>query len=377
MSTVHAKSSFTEPDHTPEGPGYQPRTLVLLGAGDSHIQVLTTLATQRLVSTRVILIASHPRPMYSMMVPGFVAGHCTADDCVIPLEPLVRNAGVRWLQRSVKQLDCATQTLTLDDDSTLHYDWLSVNTGPVQNRDTLESAMPGARTHGLFVRPMEAFSALWPRVAEMGDARPLRIAVVAGGDAGIELALAVRHRLPTAALTLIAGNTPPWAQYDAKVQARILSALKTRHITVLQDTATGFDEGEVRLGCGARLTCDVPIVATSAQAPAWLLESGLALDAFGFLDVDTYQRSTSHPTVFAADGVSTRANYPLAHNLAAATAGKQLKPHHPPAHALNLLACGERYAIASWGRFSAQGRWVWWLKNWIDRRFMVRYSRSA
>lgn len=36
----------------------------------------------------------------------------------------------------------------------------------------------------------------------------------------------------------------------------------------------------------------------------------------------------------------------------------------------------DHYAIASWGNFSAQGRWVWWLKNWIDRSFIKRYRKA-
>jgi pyridine nucleotide-disulfide oxidoreductase family protein len=389
--TAHAKTLFSESNLHPEGPGYQPRTLVLLGAGHAHVHVLATLATQRLVSTRVILLAPHPRQMYSGMVPGFVAGHYTLDECVIPLEPLVHKSGVRWLQRSVKQLDANSQMITLDDGSTLHYDWISVNTGSIQNRDLLEKDMPGVRTQGLFVRPIETFAALWPRVAEMGDARPLRIAVIGAGAAGFEIAMAVRHRLPSAALTLICGTTPPGAQYPQSMQNRILNALKKRRITVLQDSATGFDKGEVRLGSGATLACDVPILATGAQAPTWLQASGLALDAQGFLAVNEYQRSTSHAQVFAAGDVSTRtdrtlarsgvyavrAGPTLAHNLAATTEGGKLKPHHPPARTLNLLSCGERYAIGTWGNFSAQGRWVWRLKNWIDRRFMARYSKPS
>jgi NADH dehydrogenase FAD-containing subunit len=248
--------------------------------------------------------------------------------------------------------------------------------------------MPGARKHGLFVRPIEAFGALWPRVAEMGDARALRIAVIGGGAAGIELAMAVRHRLANSSVTLITGPQPVGANYPPKVQALVTAALKQRRITVLQDSATGIQAGEIRIGCGATLACDVPLLATGAQAPTWLADSGLALDAQGFLAVDEYQRSTSHPSVFAAGDVCSRTDHAfarsgvyavragpaLAINLAAAAANGQAKPHQPPTKTLNLLSCGERYAIASWGNFSAQGRWVWWLKNWIDRRFMRRYT---
>jgi selenide,water dikinase len=71
-----------------------------------------------------------------------------------------------------------------------------------------------------------------------------------------------------------------------------------------------------------------------------------------------------------------RAGPALAVNLAAAVANQPLKPHQPPETTLNLLSCGNRTAIASWGNFSAQGRWVWWLKNWIDRRFIARFRQS-
>jgi len=322
------------------------------------------------------------------MVPGFVAGHYALEDCSIPLEPLVQRSGIRWMERSAVAVNAQQQTLQLDDGSTLHYDWLSINTGPVQDREKIEQTLPGAREHGLFVRPIDAFAALWPRVASMGDERALRVAVIGAGATGCELALAVRRRLPTAAVTLVCGLEPPGAAYPAKVQQRLHAVLKQRKVTVLQDIAVSLKADAVQLGCGADLACDVPLVATGTQAAPWLAGSGLALDAEGFVAVDMYQRSTSHSRVFAAGDVSTRMDRPLArngvyaqhagaalaHNLAAAMAGTALKPHQPPANSLNLLACGDRYAVGAWGNFSAQGRWVWWLKHWMDRRLVARYT---
>lgn len=379
----------TEPQPLQDTQGYHPRELVLLGAGHSHVQVLAHLAKHPLMGARITLIAPHPRQLYSGMVPGFVAGHYTLDDCVIPLEPLVRRAGVRWLHRSVKALDADSSTVLLDDGSTLHYSWLSVNTGPVQNRTLLEHTLPGAREHGLFVRPIESFGALWPKVVELGEQKPLRIAVIGGGAAGVELAMAIRHRLPQAAITLLAGNTPVCANYSPEVQQQVMAALKSRHITVLQDRALGLNGREVRLGCGGDLACDVPLIATGAQAAPWLAGSGLAVDAQGFIAVDACQRSTSHSQVFAVGDISVRTDRALARsgvyavragpalatNLAAAVAGQPLKAHQPPGSTLNLLSCGNRSAIAAWGNFRAQGRWVWWLKNWIDRRFVARFRQ--
>jgi NADH dehydrogenase FAD-containing subunit len=135
----------------------------------------------------------------------------------------------------------------------------------------------------------------------------------------------------------------------------------------------------------------VPLIATGAQAPPWLQRSGLALDAQGFVAVDALQRSTSHPNVFAAGDVSTRQDRTLArsgvyavragpalsNNLRAAVAGQPPKPHQPPQNSLNLISCGDRYAIGAWGNTSFEGRWVWQLKNRIDRQFVARYQPAG
>jgi NADH dehydrogenase FAD-containing subunit len=321
------------------------------------------------------------------MVPGFVAGHYALEDCVIPLAPLVQHSGIRWLQRSVRALDATAQVVTLDDGSRLPYDWLSLNTGPVQNRALIEQSMPGASEHGLFIRPIETFGSLWPRVVEMAGTRALRFAVVGAGAAGIELAMAIRQRLPQASVTLLCGEVPLGADYADGVRARLRAALHRRHITLLQDSVVGLVSGELLLRSGATLACDVPLLAMGAQAPEWLQRSGLALDPQGFVAVNACQRSSSHAQVFAAGDVSTRtdrrlarsgvyavrAGPALAMNLAAALAGQPLKEHQPPKRTLNLISCGDCYAIASWGNFSAQGRWVWTLKDWIDRRFLRNY----
>jgi len=365
--------------------------LVMLGAGHAHVHMLSTLASQPLAGVQITLVAPFPRQLYSGMVPGFVAGHYALEDCVINLAPLLANSGVLWLQRSATGIDARTRSLTLDDGSTLVYDVLSVNTGAVQDRQKIEQMMPGARQHALFVRPIEAFGALWPQVVALAASKALRVAVMGGGAAGIELACAVAHRLAGASVTLVAGEAPVGANYPANVQARIQRALKKRHISVIQERATGISAQAVSLGNGSQLACDVPLMAIGAQSPGWLQGSGLALDEAGFIAVDECQSSTSHPEVFAAGDVSSRmdrpvarsgvyavrAGVPLAASLRAVLAGVAPKPYSPQAKTLNLLACGEKYAIASWGGWSAEGRWVWWLKDRIDRGFIQKYSGPA
>jgi pyridine nucleotide-disulfide oxidoreductase family protein len=379
------------------------KKLLLLGAGHAHVQVLAQLARNRPADLDVTVLTPYPFQTYSGMTPGLVAGRYSADECQMPLEPLVKAAGARWVQGRCTGLDPAQQAVQVaaaggnkTAPASLPYHLLSIDTGAIIDRQRLEAEMPGAAARALIVRPIEAFTALWPQVVELAQKQAVSLAVIGSGAAGIELVLAAEQCLRNqgqagASFTLITGGGEPAANYPEGVRQRVLRQLKRRGITVLRETCTGVDKGAVRLGSGATLACDVPLLAIGTHAPVWLQGSGLALADSGHLLVNAFQQSTSHPNVFAAGDVATRADLPharsgvyavragppLAHNLLAAHGGQPLKPHHPPRNTLNLLSCGAGHAIASWGPFSAEGGWAWRWKDRIDRAHVARYTLPA
>ncbi len=295
---------------------------------------------------------------------------------------------MRWVQARCEGVDAAACSVRLSDHhAPLTYDVLSIDTGAVLDRGKLEASMPGASEYAVLLRPLERFAQVWPRMVARAQERPLSIAVIGAGAAGIELACAVRQRLPASHLTLLTGGGELASGYPARLQARVLKVLHRRHITVLHQACTGISADEIALSGGATLACDLPIVAIGTHAPAWLAGSGLALDESGYLQVNALQQSSSHVNVFAAGDVASRADQPhprsgvyavragpaLAANLAAALAGQPLQVHRPPRRTLNLLSCGTTYAIASWGNLSLGGSWVWRWKDRIDRRFVQTY----
>ncbi len=368
--------------------------LVLLGAGHAHVHVLQAMAVSRPNNLRITLVAPQREQLYSGMVPGFVAGHYTLNQCVIPLEALLARCGAHFVAGHVASINAGAQTVSLSDGQTVAYDLLSLNTGAVMDRDKIEAAIPGARAHALFVRPIEAFGKQWLQTKAMALHRPIHVAVVGAGAAGLELAMATAYALsptggaPGSRVTLITGGSKPASAYPAAVQRRVTTALGRLQIAVVQDTCIGVNAGEVVLGSGAKLVCDLPLLAIGAQAPRWLAGSGLALDAQGFVAVNSFQQSTSHGHVFAAGDVASRldaphnrsgvyavrAGPPLLRNLLTAHAARPLAAYRPAHRTLNLLSCGGRYAIAAWGGLSVEGAWVWRLKDRIDRQFVRRYS---
>ena len=370
------------------------KRVVLLGGGHAHLQVLQALAHEPLAGAELALVSPHPQAFYSGMLPGFVAGRFAAQDCRIELTPLAAAAGARWIEAAAVSLDTAARQVVLADGRQAGYDVLSIDTGAAMDRDRL----PGAREHALFVRPVEHFVRLFDGLVALAGQRALDVAVVGAGAAGVELALALWQRLAApqagataARIALVTGGPAPLAGHAPAVMVRAAAALARRRITVLREACTGIGEQALQLANGARLACDAAVVATGAEAPAFLRGSALACDERGFVLTGPTLQSLSHAEVFAAGDVASRRDAPhaksgvhavragpaLALNLRRFAAGGELQPYQPPRRTLNLLACGDGSAIASWGGWSAQGRWVGRWKDRIDRRFVARFADAG
>jgi selenide,water dikinase len=149
--------------------------------------------------------------------------------------------------------------------------------------------------------------------------------------------------------------------------------------------------GAIELADGRALPADAILLVTRAGPPDWFWTTELALDDRGFLAVGPTLQSLNDECVFAAGdcaalietprekaGVyAVRAGPPLADNLRRLARGKRLLPWRPQARHLALITTGERYAVGSRGWLKFEGRWVWKLKDWIDRRWMSQYQQLA
>lgn len=367
------------------------KRLLLAGGGHAHVHVLQAAAREPFAGAALTLVTPFARQMYSGMLPGFVAGHYRVEQCAIPLPALAAAARVDLIEGRVTALDASRREATLADGRILPYDLLSLDTGPVMDRDLI----PGAREHALFLRPVEHFVQLYARVLEQAARRALDVAVVGGGAGGFELALALAWRLQQmeagSRVSLVAGAAGPLPSFGPAVRAHAIAALKRARVTVLPFACTEIGSGFLRLDNGTRLACDVPLLAIGTQAPPWLADSGLALDERGFVATGPTLQSASHPEVFAAGDVATRtdaphpksgvhavrAGPPLALNLRRVLGGGTLESHTPQRRTLYLLATGGRHAIASWGGLALAGGWVWHWKDRIDRGFVQRYTLTS
>ena len=368
------------------------KRLVLLGGGHAHVHVLTELAREPMPGVQAVLATPFARQIYSGMLPGWAAGHYALERCTIELEPLARAAKVELALSPAVAVNANERTVTLADGRVAEYDALSIDTGSTVDRD----AIKGAREHGLFLRPLEHFVQLYERLLSLPTDRLLNLVVIGGGAAGFEMALALNHRFngageDRARVCLVTGDATVLPTFEPTARERAVGVLRRARVTMLNQRCIEISSGQVQLDNGARLVCDVPLLALPTIAPSWLQGSELTLDAHGFVSTTPTLQSPSHAEVFAVGDVASRsdrelprsgvfavrAGPPLAMNLRRKLAGGPLQPWQPKERSLYLLSCGARRAIASWGGLSAQGRWVWAWKDWIDRRFVARYAEPV
>jgi selenide,water dikinase len=367
------------------------RELVLVGGGHAHVEVLRRFGLRPVAGVRLTLLARDVVTPYSGMLPGFVAGHYRYEECHIDLGPLARFARAELIQDEAVGLDLAGRRVLCRGRPPLRYDLLSLDIGATPR----SWAVPGAAAHAMPVKPIDRFAERWTALlARLQRAeRPQVVVVVGGGAAGVELVLAMQHRVQALgsggarfALVTREGLLPGHAPGARRRLARILAE---RGVAVHEGTeVVRVEDGALLCGDGRRVAFDEALWATEAGAAPWLVETGLALDAAGFVAVDATLRSVSDPRVFAAGDVATVLPYPrpkagvfavrqgppLAANLRRALLGRKLRPFAPQRRYLALIGTGDRYAVASRGSLAAEGRWVWRLKEWIDRRWLRQYQ---
>lgn len=366
------------------------KKVVLIGGGHAHLSVLRAMAQRTLRGVELIMVTPSTHQTYSGMLPGWVAGHYTLDDCRIDLRPLIAAAGAQMILGQMVGLDAARRSVTLSDGRHITYDWLSLNIGSETDTSWLETL--GNKL--LPVKPIGHFTAVWPEILAQAKLKQnYRLVVVGGGAAGVEMALAARYAFTRAAIDaqvdLVASESGFLAGHATKVQDCVRRFIARAALVLHSSRGVGTPQG-VLLANGHFLPADHVLAATGARSPVWLGLSGVALDQDGYVLVDRHQRSISHPNLFAGGDICARqdtvmprsgvhavhAGPVLGANLLAALGGRSMQTYRPSHRSLYLLSCGSRFAIASWGRWSVEGKWVWHCKDWIDRRFVKRFSET-
>jgi selenide,water dikinase len=374
------------------------RDIVLIGGGHSHVGVLKSFGMRPIPGVRLTVICTDVHTPYSGMLPGYIAGHYDYDQVHIDLSRLAVFAGARLYRDEVIGVDRVNRKVLCRNRPPVPFDVLSINIGSTPQLQ----GVPGATEHAIAVKPITRFNDRW--LALLARVRQhvgkTTVAVVGAGAGGVELLLAMQFRLRNELLALgrqpdeltfhlLTSGADILPTHSQAVRRRFDAVLAARGVNVHKNAAvTEVATGYLQTASGGVLEADEIVWVTRAGGAAWLKDTGLALDAEGFIQVNDALQSLTDPGIFAAGDIANMVNYPLekagvfavrqgpplTENLRRSVQGRALKAYHPQVRWLALISTGDKFAVASRAWLSFSGAWVWRWKDWIDQRFMHKFT---
>ena len=379
------------------------KKLVLIGGGHSHAIALKQLGINPLSDVQLTLITDVIQTPYSGMLPGYIAGFYSFNQCHINLQSLAQFAQAKLYIDSAIGLDLEKNQVICKNNTPIPFDILSIDIGSIPTTLTI----PGAIKYTIPVKPISQFLQYWDQLIQKIKQNPqekIRLAIVGGGAGGVELALNIHSHLTQIyqqfnqplnqlELHLIHSGNRLLSERHPDLSRKVKTILANRNINVhLNQTVSNIDQNQVKIiSCtsGLTLECDRIFLVTQASASPWVQKTGISTDERGFILVNNYLQSISHPQVFAAGDIATMVNYPrpkagvfavrqgqpLFENLKRSSQEKPLKSFIPQKEFLTLIGTGDQKAIASKGWFNIGPNSLFWRwKDYIDQKFIKQFK---
>ncbi|SHH24836.1 selenophosphate synthase [Cognatiyoonia sediminum] len=354
------------------------KDLVLVGGGHTHALVLRAWGMNPLAGVRVTVINPAPTAAYSGMLPGFVAGHYTRDELDIDLLRLARFAGARMVVGIVTEIDKDAKMITVPGRPPIAYDLCSIDIGITSEMPKLK----GFTEHAIPAKPLAPFAHKWNAFRTSHSEG--NIAVIGGGVAGVELAMAMQHAVPKAKVRIL-DRSKSLTAVGLQGRNRLKRQLTDMGIELVEG-ASGCEvtADSVVLENGDAIPSDFTVGAAGAEPFEWPKDIGLNMHD-GFIAVDATLRS-SDPNIFAVGdcahltasprskaGVFAVREAPfLFDNLRAVLSGGALTNYDPQRDYLKLISMGGKSAMAEKFGRAFHGPLLWKWKDRIDRAFMTK-----
>jgi NADH dehydrogenase FAD-containing subunit len=365
--------------------------LVLAGAGHAHLTVLLKLRDITAKGHRVSVISPSAYHYYSGMGPGMLSGFYTPQETRFHIKRMVEERGASFVEGSVIGIDPVKRILMLQSGRRMQYDVVSFNIGSGVLYDNVVM-------HGGSVFPVKpVVNLLHARrvILESFKDGTARILVAGGGPAGMEISANVWKLMHDnkirGKITVVCGEKL-LNSFPGRARIIALKSLIERGVTVTEDVSlSSLEKGIALLSNGTTLAFDIAFLATGVKPPDVFSTSGLKTGIDGGLMVNDYLQSVSHPEIFGGgDCISlrdnplpkvgvhaVRQNLILYKNLLTMFEGGKMMRYIPQRSYLLIFNLGNGRGLLWRNSFIIDGRPVFWLKDYIDRKFMKRFQVSG
>lgn len=363
--------------------------LVLVGGGHAHMVTLANLGQFRERGHKVTVIGPSDHHYYSGMGPGMLSQIYTPPQIRFATRQVVEKMGGIFIKSAVSHIDPENQTVFTHDNQTVKYDLLSFNAGsyvPV----TLAEKSAGS----IFAsKPIERLLAAQQQLMALAAEKQVQVAVVGGGAAAVEIAgntwrLLNRHARHGFEIQLFT-RARLLDRFPQKVRAAGLRSLQKRGVRLFENSkVTQVSATAVELESGKNHPADLIFLSTGVHPSPIFSASGLTTGPQGGLTVNSHLQSIQYDNIFGGGdciyfkdqplekvGVyAVRQNPILFHNLMASLEGKPLMAFTPGGDYLLIFNMGDDTGIFYKNGILIKGRLAFWIKDYIDRRFMRKFQ---
>lgn len=365
--------------------------LVLVGGGHAHLTVIKNIDAFIEKGHGVTLISPTTHHYYSGMGPGVLSGIYRPQQVRFNVRKMALDRGASFIQGAVAKVDAEHNMVTLESGEDVSYDVVSFNTG---SKVSLHGI--AASEENIFpVKPIENLIKARGAILELINQKELQLLVIGGGPAGLELVGSLWRLVDDsggrARIRLLTGrkllpNCPE------KVRRTALMSLRGRNIEVVESAnVRELSKGRARLEDGREFPFDVTLLAWGVQPSPLFRASGMPTDETGGLIVNEYLQSVTYPEIFGGgDCISfqpmpldkvgvypVRENPILYHNLLAAVTEQEMEPFEPQDQYLLIFNLGNGKGIYWKNRLVFSGKIAFYLKDYIDRKFMKVFQVSG
>lgn len=365
------------------------KELVLAGGGHAHMMVLANLQSFIDKGFQVTVIQPSEHHYYSGMGPGMLGRTYSPDDIRFATRHVVEKQGGRFILDKVIKADPKQQLIFLENGEPIHYDTVSFNVGSYVPKEIITN-----QTDNIFtVKPIESLLKAQQKILALAAERIVKIAIIGGGASAVEIAgnaltLTQKNGLYSAEVKIFARGEL-MSRFSHQIREKAVHSLSQRGIEIFENCTVSEIVGDtIKLAGQNDYDADVIFVAVGVRPSPVFEKSGLATGPDGGLLVNRFLQSDEYPNIFGGGdciyfkdspldkvGVyAVRENPVLLHNLMASLEGKVLMEFNPGGDYLLIFNLGDGTGIFKKKFVNFNGRPAFWLKDYIDRKFMKKFQ---
>ncbi|MEE8441227.1 MAG: FAD-dependent oxidoreductase [Spirochaetia bacterium] len=383
--------------------------LILLGGGHANLPLIHRIGEIVACGHRVTCVSLAPILYYSGMGPGTLGGAYRPEEIRFPIREMVESGGGTFIEARATHIDAENHRIALEDGTAIVYDVLSANTGStIAPTVHVDESVVTSRSPKVFrAKPIHQMLELRLHVKEHLASGPLRMVVVGGGPAAVEIAAnlcrvvregrgegVVGDGMP---VQLIAGRQL-LPEFPRSAERRVVAALRELGVELRQSERVDRTTAEGIAVSGRNEPADVVVLATGVVPSRIFADSGLPVGEDGSLAVNEYLHTLGHREIFGggdcvwfmphplprAGVFAVRQGPILVHNVMASLdhgPDALLKRFAPGGAYLLLLNLGDDTALF-WRRIlgihvAYRSESAYRLKERIDMAFMHRFGSEA